>query len=49
MKNTGYSISKNIQTKIYAGQLWEQSTSLIYSPELLGLLESQDTLLILKN
>jgi len=48
MKNNGDSIIKNMQTKIYAGLIWEQSTSLIYSSELLGLLESKDTLVILK-
>jgi len=49
MKNNGYSIIKNMQTEIFTGQIWEQSTSLIYSSELLGLLESKDTLVILKN
>ncbi|GAP21867.1 hypothetical protein [Leptolinea tardivitalis] len=49
MKNNGDSIIKNMQTKIYTGQIWEQSTSLIYPSELLGLLESKDTLVILKN
>lgn len=35
--------------KVFDDQIWEQNSSLIFSPELLDLLESKDTLLILKN
>lgn len=38
-----------MEIKIYAGQIWEHRSSRVYSPELLGLLESKDTLVILKN
>jgi hypothetical protein len=34
---------------IYTGQIWKKSSSTVYSPELLGLLESRDALVILKN
>jgi len=31
MKNNGYSITKNIQTEFFAGQIWGKSSSLISS------------------
>jgi len=39
----------NMDINIYTGQIWKKSTSKVYSPELLGLLESKDALVILKN
>ena len=39
----------NMDIIIYTGQIWKKSPSMVYSPELLGLLESKDALVILKN
>ncbi len=49
MKSKGRPKTNHMEIKIYAGQIWEQRSSRVYSPELLGLLESKDTLVILKN
>jgi len=38
-----------MQTKVYAGKIWERSNFLVFSPELLGLFNSKDTLVLLKN
>jgi hypothetical protein len=49
MKSKGCPKTNHMEIKIYAGQIWEQRSLRVYSPELLGLLESKDTLVILKN
>lgn len=51
MKNEGCPKSNylNMNINLYTGQIWRKSSSMVYSPELLGLLESKDTLVILKN
>lgn len=51
MKNEGCPKSNymNMDINIYKGQIWEKNSSKVYSPELLGLLESKDALVIPKN